>query len=184
MSCLQTLAGIAKDCASNLAGIAKVWIMNFDAVTATIATNQLTALNAVDSSSDLEDVCFAYNFRKQTATLTSTQTKDNASGTAFWTNVLALQFSKMETTKHLEVSAITQGELAVIAKDNNGKYWYIGAKYAVESTDATAQSGQNYGDLNGYNITLQQISDSLPVEISATATTGASDVLIEVLESL
>lgn len=188
MSCLQTLAGIAKDCGGNVAGISKVWLMNFDAVTPTFTSNKLSALLPKDASDDLDDVCFGYNFRKQTGSFTSTLTKEEANGTTYWTNEIAMQFSKLETSKHLEVKAMCDGELVAIVKDNNGKYWYIGHNDYVTATAGTGQTGQSFGDLNGYNITLQQISADMPEELLGTATTRQGGVttanLIETLESI
>ena len=43
---------------------------------------------------------------------------------------------------------------------------------AVSVTAATAQAGTSYGDLNGYNITLSDMSKNLPYEIDAEAMAG------------
>lgn len=174
MKCLtnQTLKGIKSDCNPSLAGIAKIYLGyygDFDATVAVassatpgtyIVTGFTSAATAVNAK------LYPYEFNKQTGSLTSTLTKDEANGTRYFTNEVVLQFTKLEAAKHLEMSALAAEKLVGIVIDNNGKSWYVGYDGYLSATEGTAQTGQSYDDLNGYNITLQQMSAYLPFEIA------------------
>lgn len=164
MGCLpQALAGIAASCDTNLAGIKKAWIGEYENFTATadMTGHTITSLSGATSGVSL----YAYSFAKQTGSLTSEITIDEANGVRYYTNTIALQFNKMEAKKHLEMQALAAGPLIVIVLDNNGKYWFIGYDNYVSASAETAQTGQSFGDLNGYNLTMDAMSAYLPFEI-------------------
>lgn len=166
MACLETLKGIARSCKNNLAGIKSVVIGDFDALSVG------TVASGVVSEVSLEDGAkwYRYDFAKQTGSLTSTLTKDETNGTNYYTNVVALQFNRMEADKHLEIEALAKGQVAIIVLDNNDKYWLVGDDNYASATEATAQTGASYDDLNGYNTSLQAMSIHLPYEVAkATA---------------
>lgn len=163
MGCIQTLVGLGASCDVNLAGIKEVYIANRDdvkSVAVAASAHTLTGLTMEDSKKFM-----GYRFNKQTGSLTSTLTKDEQNGTRYYTNEIVLQFTRMEAKKHLEIEALAAGQLAVIVLDNNNKYWYVGYDDYVSATEATAQSGQSFDDLNGYNTTMSAMSAYLPFEI-------------------
>ncbi len=169
MACSSiTLAGINTGCKDNMGGIKEVYIIRKDDVTAvTVATNQISAITLAS------DAAFkTYKFRKGTSQFTSTYNTDDAAGTASFETVLALQFSKMETSKRLEIMALCMDEVVVIVLDNNGKYWFLGYDNAVTASAATAQTGTAFGDFGGYNIELTDNSKELPYEIPASVIEG------------
>lgn len=165
MGCsINALKGLAQSfCETNLAGIKKVYIANYENVASVdvdLSAHTVSAITMVTGTT-----FYAYNFAKQTGSLTSTMTKDETNGTRYYTNAAALQFNKLEAKKHLEIQALCQDATAVIVLDNNDKYWYLGYDSYVSATDGTAQTGQSFDDLNGYNITLSAQSAYLPFEI-------------------
>ena len=80
-----------------------------------------------------------YLFAKNTGSISSTYNLDPASGVRYVTTDLLLQFNRMETAKRVEITALALGDLVVIAKDANGKYWYLGKD---EPVNASAGDGQ------------------------------------------
>lgn len=161
MSCTQTLAGIAKDCSANMGGIVEVLIANFDDVTAvTTSSGEISAITMATSAKFKK-----YSFAKNTGNLTSTYTLDPASGAKFVTSTLLLQFNRMETTKRVEITALAMGDLAVIVKDANGKYWYLGKDVPVNASAGDGQTGTARTDANRYTITLQDESAEMPYEV-------------------
>lgn len=168
-SCIS-LQGIKTNCDTNLAGIKKAWIAESDNVTITInkgddgkLTNHVATVAAKTSTIK---PFYEYSFAKQTGSLTSTVTIDEANGVRYYTNEITLQFNKMEASKHLEIEALAAGELVVVIEDNNGKMWVVGYDNYVSATEATAQSGQAFGDLNGYTTTMSAMSAYLPFEVT------------------
>lgn len=166
MACLNnyTLQGISTDCAPSLAGIKKAYFGYADEFVTTISAD--SAHTATFSAATTGATLQEYSFNKQTGSLTSTLTKDEANGTRYYTNTVTLQFTKMEEQKHLEVEAMAAEHLVGIIEDNNGKFWLVGADSYLSTDEATAQSGQSFDDLNGYNLTLNAMSAYLPFEIS------------------
>lgn len=161
MSCTQTLAGLARDCSANMGGIVEVLIANFDDVSAvTVTTGQVSAITMASTAKFKK-----YAFAKNTGNLTSTYNLDPASGVRYVTSTLLLQFNRMETTKRVEITALALGDLAVIVKDANGKYWYLGKDEPVNASAGDGQTGTARADANRYTITLQDESLEMPYEV-------------------
>lgn len=173
----HTLAGLAQStCETNLAGIKKAYIANYENVIVSAITFEGGSVESAYTISEIVMAAgkkfYAYNFAKQTGSLTSTLTKDETNGTRYYTNEAALQFNKMEAKKHLEMAALCADPTAVIILDNNGKYWFLGYDSYVSASEGTTQTGQSFDDLNGYNLTLQSQSAYLPIEVKASAISG------------
>lgn len=168
MSCIQTLSGLAKDCAANMGGIVEVLIANFDDVSeVTITTDKVSAITMASSAKFKK-----YNFAKNTGSLTSTYNIDAASGVKYVTSDLLLQFNRMETTKRVEITALSVNDLVAIVKDANGVYWYLGFDEPVNASAGDGQTGTARGDANRYSITLQDISKEMPMEVDASIIEG------------
>lgn len=164
MACNQTLKGIARDCVNALGGVEEVLIANFADVTAiTVADDVVSAITMATGATFKK-----YSFRPQTAEATSTLNKSSENGTGYVTTDLVLQFHKQDTAKRIEIKSLTAGELRVIYKDNNGKYWLMGQERPVEATAAPGNTGKAFGDFNGYGITLQSNEATHPIEVSGS----------------
>lgn len=166
-SCLSnyTLSGIPYDCNPNLAGLREVYITYFD--DATVAPNYSAhTISAVTLTSGVS--WYTYSFARDTSSLTSTLTKDDANGTRYYTNTITLVFNKLEATKHLEVMALAAEKLAVIVVDNNGKKWYVGADAYVSGVSSETTTGASADDRNGYTVTIEGTSAYLPFEYTGT----------------
>ena len=164
MSCIQTLSGLAKDCAANMGGIVEVMIANFADVTGVTFTDGV--VSAVTMAADAKFK--KYSFAKNTGSLTSTYNIDAASGVKYVTSDLLLQFNRMETSKRVEITALSLGDLAVIVKDANGKYWYLGKDEPVTASASDGQTGTARADANRYTITLQDESLEMPYEVDSS----------------
>lgn len=166
MSCTQTLSGIAATCDTNVGGIREAYIANFDDVTA-LEVDETT--NLIDTITMKTGATFkVYNFKKNTGSLTSTLNVDPANGVNFVQSDLTLVFSKQETTKRMEIAKLSLGELRVIVKDANDKYWFLGFEEFVSASAGTAETGVNRTDGNKYTITLTDFSASYPYEVDPT----------------
>ena len=167
MSCsLNTLAGIAGACESNQGGIIEVYINHFDQIDeVTVTSDKISAITLKTSGEKFHK----YNFKRNTGSLTSTYTIDPANGVNFVTSDLSLVFAKQDTAKRIEISALALDDLAVIVKDSNGKFWYLGYNEPVQASAAAAQTGTARTDGNSYTITLQDTSLTLPYEVDEAA---------------
>lgn len=163
-SCLSdyTLKGIGFDCNANLAGVKKVYITYFDEAIVSGATDYDTHTISAVTFVNTGVSFYEYDFARNTSSLNSVLTKDEANGTRYYTNTLELQFNKLTSCKHLEVMALAAERLAVIVVDNNGKKWYLGADAYVSGVSAEAGTGTSADDRNGYTVTLEGTSAYLP----------------------
>lgn len=169
MACSQTLAGIARDCASNLGGIVEVLLANAADVTITKSSDKITAITMAASAKFKK-----YAFRPETCSMTSNYQVNQQNGTAYVQTNLALVFSHMETAKRIEITAMAQGELVAIVKDANGLYWYLGEYEPLTFTAGGGETGTARADRNAYLATLQDNAPELPSEILTG--TGGVDI--------
>lgn len=161
MACNQTLSGLVRDCAPSMGGIVEALIANKDDITAiTVTSDMITAITMASSAKFKR-----YAFSRNTGSLTSNYTIDQATGVRFVASDLVLQFNRMETAKRVEISALAQNDLAVIVKDANGKYWFLGYDEPVNATAGDGLTGTARADRNGYSITLQDNSHEMPYEV-------------------
>ena len=165
MSCVQTIAGIARDCSANMGGIKRAWIANYEDVAAITETTGKVSGLTMESGKTFKE----FAFRKGSSSFTSTLNVDAANGVSYVSTEINLVFSKMESQKRVEMAALAVGELAVIVEDMNGTLWYFGKDEAVVASAGDGQTGVARTDRNGYSITLLDNSASFPLEATSDA---------------
>ena len=169
--CNQTLAGIQLDCTNSLGGIKTVYIANYNDILEIQLSEEeegsqlgkITTIEMVDGGTFKP-----YQFRKQTGSMTSTLNIDEQAGINYVSTELSLVFTKMETAKRLEMTALAKAQLAVIVEDSNNKYWYLGYDDYVSASAGSANTGQSKGDSNNYGLTLRDESETFPYEVAAS----------------
>ena len=164
MACNQTLSGLVKDCSPSMGGITEVLLANREDVsTVTAEAGKVTEITMASTAKFKR-----YTFARNTGSMTSTYTIDQASGVRYVTTDLLLQFNRMETAKRVEISALAVNDLVAIVKDANGIYWYLGYDEPVNASAGDGQTGTARGDANRYTITLQDNSKEMPMEVDST----------------
>ena len=163
MACNQVLNGMVRDCQPSMGGIVEAHAINREFV------GEITAAEGAISAITLtgEEKFKSFFFNRNTGSMTSNYTLDPATGVRYVTTDLVLQFNRMETAKRVEMTALAQNELALIVKDANGKYWFLGKDEPVMATAGEGVTGTARGDRNGYGITLQDTSLEMPYEVDA-----------------
>ena len=164
MACNQTLSGLVKDCSPSMGGITEVLLANREDVSDVTADAGKVTEITMASSAKFK----SYTFARNTGSMTSTYTIDQASGVRYVTTDLLLQFNRMETAKRVEISALAVNDLVAIVKDANGIYWYLGYDEPVNASAGDGQTGTARGDANRYTITLQDNSKEMPMEVDST----------------
>jgi len=160
MACSITLAGLTYDCERSKGGIKKVLIAQYDATKAA-AIKAAASGETPTVPSGL--TFYAYDFRRNTGSMTSTLNVDEANGTNYVSTDLVLQFGRMDAKKRTEISALSIGELMIFVEDANGQKWFLGADAPVTASAGTGQTGQAMTDGNFYNITLTAQDDDYPI---------------------
>ena len=170
MSCTAyTLKGITNDCSTSKGGIREVYICDWakDLFTVGASDNTVTALKA-------DAQFYKYYIKRNTSSFTSTATIDLANGVNYVSTELTLVFSKMETSKRVEMSALLLNDVAVIVVDSNNKAWCLGLNNPVNATAGSGESGTSATDGNKYTLTLTDESDTFPFEYSGELPTPAN----------
>ena len=170
MSCTAyTLKGITNDCSTSKGGIREIYIADWakDIFTVGASDNTVTALKA-------DAQFYKYYIKRNTSSFTSTATIDLANGVNYVSTELTLVFSKMETSKRVEMSALLLNDVAVIVVDSNNKAWCLGLNNPVNATAGTGESGTSATDGNKYTLTLTDESDTFPFEFSGELPTPAN----------
>lgn len=162
MGCSVTLAGISNDCSSNKGGVKAVYLANKSDVTSVeLAENVITGITMADTAKFKK-----YEFRKDSATMTSTLTVSDNGGSNYVATVLSMSFNRMEAAKRLEMNAMALGELVVLVEDRNGTVFYLGYDEAVKASNGTGETGDVRTSLNQYTIELTDESDLWPYTVA------------------
>lgn len=170
MACNQTLAGIAKDCQPSMGGIKNVYCANKTDIASdgiTVTEGKITGIT-MEASKKFKH----YSFIRNNGSLSSTYAIDRNNGSSYVTSDLVLPFSRMDTAKRIEISALAQNELVVIVEDNNGAFWFLGYDEPVMASAGDGLTGTARADRNGYSITLQDNSREMPYEVDPTIVAG------------
>lgn len=169
-SCLSdyTLKGIGFDCEANLAGIKKVYLAYYDDVVITSAQTDLSEHTITGMT--LSGTFYEYEFARNTSSLNSVLTKDEANGTRYYTNTIELVFNKLTAAKHLEVMALAAERLVALVVDNNNEVWFCGYDGYISGINTEAGTGAAADDRNGYTVTLEGVSAYLPFKYTGTIT--------------
>lgn len=176
MSCANIKYNAYDACEGNVGGIKKVYIANYYD-----SDVDNGGINVDSSTGDTEGVItgfttgftagttwYEYKFRKNTASMTSTlNIADNGSSNI--STELNLVFSKMDAKKRAAIMAMVLSDAAVIVVDNNGLMWYLGEKNPVNVSASAGETGTQFSDNNGYNITLTDNNPQYPRQLSADA---------------
>lgn len=168
MACNQTLSGLVRDCSPSMGGIVEALIANKEDITEISASSDMISSITMATSAKFKRYAFARN----TGSLASNYTIDQATGVRYVVSDLVLMFNRMETAKRIEISALAQNDLVVIVKDANGKYWLLGKDEPVNATAGDGLTGTARADRNGYSITLQDNSLEMPYEVDQSIIAG------------
>ena len=167
-----TLTGMNTVCKENsFGGIKEVLIALYDDVASvSVATGTTLLTPTMASGKKFKQ----YKLLKSTGGLTSTLNTSETSA-SYFTNEVTLQFMKMETSKRIEIMALMMSACAVIVKDANDKYWYLGKDNYVECSAGSATTGTAASDANHYELTLSDTSVELPYEVDASVISSIVD---------
>ena len=162
MACTAyALKGLTNDCSTSKGGIREVYIADWakDLFTLGETSNTVESLKS-------DTKWFKYYIKRNTSSFTSTATIDLANGVNYVSTELNLVFTRQETSKRVEMSALLLNDVACLVVDSNNKVWCMGLNNPVNASAATAESGVAASDGNKYSITLTDESDTFLYEYS------------------
>lgn len=168
MPCNLTLTGISYDCSPNLSGVKKIYVNNYADVTVTPSGNGMADVSL--NGEKFAELVFA----KNTASYTSTLTKDETKGTKYYNTELVANFNHLDASKNTAFSGdidevgLDGAQMIFIVVDKNNHNWVLGAQDYATVTALTAQTGAAADDGNFYSLTVTAQSGRLPYEIDAS----------------
>ena len=162
MSCALT-QGYIIDCRSGMGGIKEVYFMaKQDVASFTEDAGVITAL-----SKDTGKRFYKYELEKATASLTENFNISVQNGTQYFTPELSIVLNKLQANTRNEILLLAKNSLVAVAKDNNGKYWFLGKERGLDLTGGNAATGVAEGDRGGYTLTFTGAEPDLAPEVSA-----------------
>ena len=162
MACALT-QGYTLDCRDSLGGITEVYFMAFQDVSSTTeASGVITALTKVAGKR-----LYKYELTKGTSVMTENVNSNVQNGTLYFTPELTIILNKLQANTRNEILLLAKNLLVAVAKDNNGKYWYIGKTRGIDLTAGSATSGTAEADRSGYTLTFAGAEPSLSPEVNS-----------------
>jgi hypothetical protein len=151
------------DCKDSLGGIVEVYFMASQDVTSfTEASGVITALVKKTGKK-----FFKYELVKETSSVVENVTASVENGTIFYEQVLTIVLNKLLVNTRNEIMLLAKNLLVAVAKDNNDKYWYLGAKRGLDITAGSSQTGTAFGDRSGYTLTFTGKEPEMAQEVSS-----------------
>jgi hypothetical protein len=163
-----TLNGIDARCETSAGGIKRVLIANVDDVKEITIDPTTSIVTAIDAAGKFAE----WKFRKNTGSLSTSLASDPAIGNTTVTTELNLQFTKAEAVKRLEIQSAINAAAIVIVEDMYGQYILLGNENEVVVSAASMVTGTAATDLNGFTLTLQDVSTELPHFVEAGIIAG------------
>jgi hypothetical protein len=162
MACALT-QGYTLDCRDSLGGITEVYFMAFQDVSSTTeASGVITALTKATGKR-----FYKYELTKGTSVMTENVNSNVQNGTLYFTPELTIILNKLQANTRNEILLLAKNLLVAVAKDNNGKYWYLGKTRGIDLTAGSATSGTAEADRSGYTLTFAGAEPSLSPEVNS-----------------
>ena len=171
MACTATLNGFGNSCETSKGGVKAIWIAPYKEGIATLTTSSSGEVGKVSIAQEDIAKFKVFYIKQNTTSFTSTLTTDPANGVNYVSTVISIVFTKMNTRKRIEMSALAVNDVNIIVQDANNSYWFLGLDEAVTATNATGETGTAKTDGNKYTIEFTDDSDTYPIALNAASVT-------------
>lgn len=153
MSCVNSLKGLLlNECESNLAGIKEIYLTDDKALA---VSGNTTGDSAMTITNITGATFYKYEMEEQVGYLTTTSSVGDNGRLRYYTNEIRVAFPRLSQEKHLEFVALTHNPVKALVLDNNDVWHFVSYDQWLRANDgATAMTGQNYDDENGYEVIL------------------------------
>lgn len=148
MAC-TALEGVQKGCDNNMGGIVALYINDQDNLTSVTENTATWQVTAITCSPRFE----TFEFNRNVGNFIEEETKDPINGSSFVKQTITTMLHRREGSKSRKIKILGEGmrDLAIIAKDANGIYWYF--PYS-QLTSVTEGSGTAKADGSKYSLTF------------------------------
>lgn len=157
MACSVTLSSYSLgECFQSKGGVSTIWVANY------VDNAYTTTTGGTISGISTGITWYKQEMRKNTSSMASTLNIDEANGSNYVQTDTVLEYSKMAKENRLQMAALSKGDLLLVVKDANGKYYGLGEEEPVHATAGDGNTGTDRGDKNAYTITLSDYNSSFP----------------------
>jgi hypothetical protein len=162
MACVIT-QGFNLDCRDNKGGVKSVYLTEYANVTAsTEAAGVITAITKASAKR-----FWKINVPKQVAELNQDMTASETEGTQFVNQKVSFVLHKLTATMREEIFLWISNKLLVVVEDWNGKYWMMGKDGGAYCNTASANTGKEFGNMNGFTLNIEAFESKFAPEVTS-----------------
>lgn len=164
-----------------MGGIKEIYINEIDNIdgqpTVDETTGKITAISLVELA-----LFKTFQLRKQQAQFTVTPNGDEGTGVLVYNTNLTFPVSSLQSETRLQFAEIAKGRLAVIVRDNNDRYWYLGYDNYVyfDAGGSSMVTGAAFTDPSQVVYSLMDWSSTPPMEVASTIIAAIVDTNISI----
>lgn len=163
MATCTLTSGMPIACLESTGGLKNVYISAFDDAVVVVESGDV--ISALTNAGTF----YTFKFRAQNGGFNEEGNHSIENGTNFYTQTLDLTFHKKETSKRNNLTLLAGTQMHVIVETQNGDFWFMGEKNGAYLTASSSQTGQAYGDLSGYTISIQADEPFMAKELTTVA---------------
>ena len=146
-NCSNLATGITLGCDNNIGGLKCVWITESSNVTSLGLSSPGNEIGTINMSGKF----YGFQFNKNNADYIEVGEYNQQAGRDLYKQTVTLILNRREKTKRDQLILLAQHKnLAIIAEDQNGLYWYFGETNGMNLLTNTGGSGKAKSDLNQY----------------------------------
>jgi hypothetical protein len=168
-------AGIQLGCRDNTGGLKTLWITDYTNVTS-ITSSTGDTITAISGTGTF----YEFQLIRTSSQLTETVNASLENGTVFYQGEVVTYFNKLGQDKRNILKTLAQSQqLAIVAEDNNGQYFYLGQTYGCFISAGTSVTGKALGDQNGYNMTFQYLEPNPMNQLSGSLSSITTGITVQ-----
>jgi hypothetical protein len=166
MACNTNLTSILKGCDNNAGGLTNIYLAPAEQLeSTTLVAGEVTAISMTASAQFVE-----FSVNKNSASYVEEAGIDLTAGSTFYTTTLTLTIPRREVAKRQSIALIAAGQrnLAIIIRDANGLYWFMGYAEYANLTGLGEGSGAAKADGSKYALTFLAEEAEMMPEVDST----------------
>jgi len=149
MSCETITSGISVGCDKNMGGVFAIYIADLANV------SSLTASGGTISGVTMATGSFhSFEFNKNSASYEENELINNENGSAYVEQKVMLTIPRRDVAKRNVIKMLALRKVAIIVKDGNGLYWYLGEDNGMLLSEHTGGSGAAREEGSKYILTF------------------------------
>lgn len=139
-------AGRAFPCKDAIGGIKDVYFIALG--DASFGDNNAGTVSNIGAAMTM----YRYELLKNTGSFVQTISDTMANGGLFYTQVLTIQFPKLDAFTNDELNDLLKNRLAIVIRDSNNNTHIMGYNDGAEATGGSLNTGAAKGDMQGYEL--------------------------------